>query len=208
MLPFDFLMYQMPVIRLAALLSANHGSLYSQFGSKERLIEEAVGHAITTQQQETPEVFSATACRHRCVLPAAPSSRISRLSFDVGFACDPYAEAKTHLHFQHSCRDPEYLGCRWPINLPTGNPHDFYRQRSEFTPRAGTRPRAPTARGRCGAATRQGDPDHEPSMQVFDLLEKAGGWNRIAPCRTSVSSSLSDVPMGRRSGSKQMSGDG
>jgi TetR/AcrR family transcriptional repressor of nem operon len=35
-----------------------HGSLYSQFGSKERLVEEAVAHAITTKGQEVPEVFA------------------------------------------------------------------------------------------------------------------------------------------------------
>src|SRR6266536_1716061 len=35
-----------------------HGSLYSQFGSKERLVEEAVAHAITTKAQEVPEDFA------------------------------------------------------------------------------------------------------------------------------------------------------
>ena len=35
-----------------------HGSLYSQFGSKERLVEEAVVHAITTKGQEVPEGFA------------------------------------------------------------------------------------------------------------------------------------------------------
>ena len=35
-----------------------HGSLYSQFGSKERLVEEAVAHAITAKGQEVPEVFA------------------------------------------------------------------------------------------------------------------------------------------------------
>jgi TetR/AcrR family transcriptional repressor of nem operon len=35
-----------------------HGSLYSQFGSKERLVEEAVGHAIATKEQEVPETFA------------------------------------------------------------------------------------------------------------------------------------------------------
>ena len=35
-----------------------HGSLYSQFGSKERLVEEAVAHAIATKGQEVPEVFA------------------------------------------------------------------------------------------------------------------------------------------------------
>jgi TetR/AcrR family transcriptional regulator, transcriptional repressor for nem operon len=33
-----------------------HGSLYSQFGSKERLVEEAVADAIAAKGQEVPEV--------------------------------------------------------------------------------------------------------------------------------------------------------
>jgi TetR/AcrR family transcriptional repressor of nem operon len=35
-----------------------HGSLYSQFGSKERLVEEAVAHAIASKGQEVPEAFA------------------------------------------------------------------------------------------------------------------------------------------------------
>src|SRR5438477_7505313 len=35
-----------------------HGSLYSQFGTKERLVEEAVAYAITAKGQEVPEVFA------------------------------------------------------------------------------------------------------------------------------------------------------
>jgi TetR/AcrR family transcriptional regulator, transcriptional repressor for nem operon len=35
-----------------------HGSLYSQFGSKERLVEEAVAYAITAKGQEVPEAFA------------------------------------------------------------------------------------------------------------------------------------------------------
>ena len=33
-----------------------HGSLYSQFGSKERLVEEAMAYAISGKGQEVPEV--------------------------------------------------------------------------------------------------------------------------------------------------------
>ncbi|HEX7789968.1 MAG TPA: TetR/AcrR family transcriptional regulator [Afipia sp.] len=33
-----------------------HGSLYSQFGSKERLVEEAVAHAIITRGKEAQEI--------------------------------------------------------------------------------------------------------------------------------------------------------
>jgi TetR/AcrR family transcriptional repressor of nem operon len=35
-----------------------HGSMYSQFGSKERLVEEAVAHAIAAKEQEVPEMFA------------------------------------------------------------------------------------------------------------------------------------------------------
>ncbi|MEQ1576174.1 MAG: TetR/AcrR family transcriptional regulator [Hyphomicrobium sp.] len=35
-----------------------HGSLYSQFGSKERLIEDAVAYAIAAKGQEMSEVFA------------------------------------------------------------------------------------------------------------------------------------------------------
>src|SRR5438552_14671858 len=35
-----------------------HGSLYSQFGSRERLVEEAVAHAIAAKGQEVPEVLA------------------------------------------------------------------------------------------------------------------------------------------------------
>ncbi len=35
-----------------------HGSLYSQFGSKERLVEEAVAYAIAAKGQEVPEDFA------------------------------------------------------------------------------------------------------------------------------------------------------
>src|SRR6185312_13882790 len=35
-----------------------HGSLYSQFGSKERLVEEAMAYAIAAKGQEVPKVFA------------------------------------------------------------------------------------------------------------------------------------------------------
>ena len=43
---------------LAEAAGMTHGSLYSQFGSKERLVEEALAHAITTKGQEVPEAFA------------------------------------------------------------------------------------------------------------------------------------------------------
>src|SRR5436190_23538312 len=35
-----------------------HGSMYSQFGSKERLVEEAVAHAIAAKGREAPDGFA------------------------------------------------------------------------------------------------------------------------------------------------------
>jgi len=35
-----------------------HGGLYSQFGSKERLVGEAVAYAIAAKEQEVPKVFA------------------------------------------------------------------------------------------------------------------------------------------------------
>jgi TetR/AcrR family transcriptional repressor of nem operon len=35
-----------------------HGSLYSQFGSKERLVEDALDYSIAAKGQDVPEVFS------------------------------------------------------------------------------------------------------------------------------------------------------
>jgi TetR/AcrR family transcriptional repressor of nem operon len=43
---------------LAEAAGMTHGSLYSQFGSKERLVEEAVAHAIATKGREVPKVFA------------------------------------------------------------------------------------------------------------------------------------------------------
>jgi TetR/AcrR family transcriptional repressor of nem operon len=42
----------MGVDALTEAAGMTHGSLYSQFGSKERLVEEAVAHAIATKGQE------------------------------------------------------------------------------------------------------------------------------------------------------------
>ncbi|XUM24600.1 TetR/AcrR family transcriptional regulator [Bradyrhizobium oligotrophicum S58] len=43
---------------LAEAAGMTHGSLYSQFGSKERLVEEAVGYAIGAKGREVPEDFA------------------------------------------------------------------------------------------------------------------------------------------------------
>ena len=43
---------------LAEAAGMTHGSLYSQFGSKQRLVEEAVAYAIAAKGQEVPEVFA------------------------------------------------------------------------------------------------------------------------------------------------------
>ena len=106
--------------RLARWRRMTHGSLYSQFGSKERLIEEAVGHAITTKQQETPEVFSLRDCVSAYLSAAhrqpAPELSISRLSLDGGSPVDPYARRKPIFTFSIPVAIGH--GCRWPINPP------------------------------------------------------------------------------------------
>jgi TetR/AcrR family transcriptional repressor of nem operon len=43
---------------LAEAAGMTHGSLYSQFGSKERLVEEAVAYAIGAKAQELPEALA------------------------------------------------------------------------------------------------------------------------------------------------------
>jgi TetR/AcrR family transcriptional repressor of nem operon len=43
---------------LAEAAGMTHGSLYSQFGSKERLVEEAVAYAISAKGDEVPEEFA------------------------------------------------------------------------------------------------------------------------------------------------------
>jgi TetR/AcrR family transcriptional repressor of nem operon len=43
---------------LAEAAGMTHGSLYSQFGSKERLVEEAVAYAIDAKGRDVPEEFA------------------------------------------------------------------------------------------------------------------------------------------------------
>ncbi|TYO61702.1 TetR/AcrR family transcriptional regulator [Bradyrhizobium hipponense] len=45
----------MGVDALADAAGMTHGSIYSQFGSKERLVEEAVAHAIAAKGREVPD---------------------------------------------------------------------------------------------------------------------------------------------------------
>lgn len=47
-----------------------HGSLYSQFGSKERFVEEAVAYAIAAKAQEVPEVFTLDDYKSEYLSPA------------------------------------------------------------------------------------------------------------------------------------------
>ena len=56
-----------------------HGSLYSQFGSKERLVEDAVAYAIAAKGQEVPETFAAQRLRFRIPVAAAPGRAGQRL---------------------------------------------------------------------------------------------------------------------------------
>ena len=56
-----------------------HGSLYSQFGSKERLVEDAVAYAIAAKGQEVPETFAVSDLRFRIPVAAAPRRARKRL---------------------------------------------------------------------------------------------------------------------------------
>ncbi len=46
------------VDELAAAAGMTHGSLYSQFGSKEQLVEETVSHAVAAKARELPAIHS------------------------------------------------------------------------------------------------------------------------------------------------------
>ncbi|MET4070732.1 TetR/AcrR family transcriptional repressor of nem operon [Bradyrhizobium sp. S3.2.6] len=48
----------MGVDALADAAGMTHGSMYSQFGSKERLVEEAVAHAVVGKEREIPDGFA------------------------------------------------------------------------------------------------------------------------------------------------------
>src|SRR5437764_10510526 len=47
-----------------------HGSLYSQFGSKERLLEEAMAYAIAAKGQDVPEACSVSGYVSEYLSPA------------------------------------------------------------------------------------------------------------------------------------------
>ena len=85
----------MGVDALADAAGMTHGSMYSQFGSKERLIEEAVAHTIVAKGREVPDEFTLAdyvseylSARHRdqpgsgCLF-AALSCEMSRQSSGV-----------------------------------------------------------------------------------------------------------------------------
>ena len=72
-----------------------HGSLYSQFGSKDRLVEEAMAYAMSVTERDVPETFAVSdyiaaylSAAHRdtpgngCVL-AALGTEVSRQSTAV-----------------------------------------------------------------------------------------------------------------------------
>ena len=56
-----------------------HGSLYSQFGSKERLVEEAVAYAISAKGQTTPEAVAAQRLYFGIPFAGAPGQAGKRL---------------------------------------------------------------------------------------------------------------------------------
>jgi TetR/AcrR family transcriptional repressor of nem operon len=89
-----------------------HGSLYSRFGSKERLVEEAVAHAIATKVQEVPEVFA---------LSDYVSEYLSAAHRDAPGSGCPFAALGCEISRQsRGVRDRFTAGVRGTIRLLSG----------------------------------------------------------------------------------------
>ncbi len=102
-----------------------HGSLYSHFGSKERLVEEAIGYAIAAKGREGPEAFS---------LEDYISEYLSAAHRDgPGSGC-PFAALGCDVSHQgHGVRNRFTAGVRGMIGLLSGQmgPGLKQRQRDE-----------------------------------------------------------------------------
>lgn len=98
-----------------------HGSLYSQFGSKERLVEDAVDYAIIAKGQEVPEAFA---------LSAYVSEYLSQSHRDgPGRGC-PFAALVCEIPRQsQGVRDRFTAGVRGMIGLLSGRMGSGLKQR-------------------------------------------------------------------------------
>jgi TetR/AcrR family transcriptional regulator, transcriptional repressor for nem operon len=98
-----------------------HGSLYSQFGSKERLVEEAVAYAIATKERELPEAFALSDYVSE-YLSAAPRDQ-------PGSGC-PFAALCCEMRRQsQGVRDRFTAGVRGMIALLSGRMGSGLKQR-------------------------------------------------------------------------------
>src|SRR5437667_3466019 len=98
-----------------------HGSLYSQFGSKERLVEEAVAYAITAKAQEIPEVFA---------LRDYVSEYLSKAHRDAPGSGCPFAPLRSEMpHQSKGVRERFTAGVRGMIDLLSGRMGSGLRQR-------------------------------------------------------------------------------
>jgi TetR/AcrR family transcriptional repressor of nem operon len=89
-----------------------HGSLYSQFGSKDRLVEDAVDYAITAKGQEVPETFALSAYVSEYLSP--------RHRDETGKGC-PFAALVCEMPRQsQGVRDRFTAGVRGIIGLLSG----------------------------------------------------------------------------------------
>jgi TetR/AcrR family transcriptional regulator, transcriptional repressor for nem operon len=106
---------------LAEAAGMTHGSLYSQFGSKERLVEEAVGHAIATKGQEMPEAF---------VLSDYFSEYLSPAHRDMPGSGCPFAALSCEMPRQsRGVRDRFTAGVRGMVGLLSGRMGSGLKQR-------------------------------------------------------------------------------
>jgi TetR/AcrR family transcriptional repressor of nem operon len=106
---------------LAEAAGMTHGSLYSQFGSKERLVEEAVAHAIATKGQEVPETF---------VLSDYVSEYLSPAHRDMPGSGCPFAALSCEMPRQsRGVRDRFTAGVRGMVGLLSGRLGSGLKQR-------------------------------------------------------------------------------
>lgn len=98
-----------------------HGSLYSQFGSKERLVEEAVGYAIAAKGREVPEAFG---------LSDYISEYLSAAHRDAPGSGCPFAALSCEMsHQSRGVRDRFTAGVKGMIELLSGRMGSALKQR-------------------------------------------------------------------------------
>jgi TetR/AcrR family transcriptional repressor of nem operon len=101
-----------------------HGSLYSQFGSKERLVEDAVAYAIEAKGQEVPEAFAVSDYVSEYLSPSHRDRPGSGCPF-AALVCEIPRQSK-------GVRDRFTAGVRAMMGLLSGRTHGLkQRQRDD-----------------------------------------------------------------------------